>query len=153
RGAELAAILCDDTGKATICLVSPHTTHIKKRIEVTIPKKRRRGQGSDKLMEEFYKQIFESVLQLFNLTKLKLVIIASPGASKDLVYESIFSEATRIGKKEILILKTKFQRVYSPSVHIQSLTEVLSPPQVSNQLKDSQYSKENQAPDKFQRMI
>ncbi|KAI8461002.1 hypothetical protein BY996DRAFT_6530487 [Phakopsora pachyrhizi] len=149
RGAELAAILCDDTGKATICLISPHTTLIKKRIEVTIPKKKRPGQGSDKAMEKFYKQIFESVLQYFNLTELKLVIIASPGATKDLVYESIFSEAT----KEILTSKSKFQRVYSPSVHIQSLTEVLSSPQVSNQLKDSQYSKEIQALDKFQKML
>ncbi|CAH7667881.1 eRF1 domain 1-domain-containing protein [Phakopsora pachyrhizi] len=153
RGAELAAILCDDTGKATICLISPHTTLIKKRIEVTIPKKKRPGQGSDKAMEKFYKQIFESVLQYFNLTELKLVIIASPGATKDLVYESIFSEATRTGKKEILTSKSKFQRVYSPSVHIQSLTEVLSSPQVSNQLKDSQYSKEIQALDKFQKML
>ncbi|CAH7690210.1 hypothetical protein PPACK8108_LOCUS25483, partial [Phakopsora pachyrhizi] len=93
-------------------------------------------------MEKFYKQIFES-----------LVIIASPGATKDLVYESIFSEATRTGKKEILISKSKFQRVYSPSVHIQSLTKVLSPPQVSNQSKDSQYSKEIQALDKFQKML
>ncbi|KAI8453714.1 hypothetical protein BY996DRAFT_6414462 [Phakopsora pachyrhizi] len=92
REAELAAILCDDTGKATICLISPHTTLIKKRIEVTIPKKKQPGQGSDKSIEKFYKQIFESVLQFFNLTVLKLVIIASPGATKELVYESIFSE-------------------------------------------------------------
>ncbi|KAI8456468.1 hypothetical protein BY996DRAFT_6412362 [Phakopsora pachyrhizi] len=92
RGAELAAILCDDTGKAPICLISPHTTLIKKRIEVTIPKKKQPGQGSDNSMDKFYKQIFESVLQFFNLTELKLVINASPGATKELVYESIFSE-------------------------------------------------------------
>ncbi|CAH7666034.1 hypothetical protein PPACK8108_LOCUS349, partial [Phakopsora pachyrhizi] len=104
-------------------------------------------------MEKFYKQIFESVLQFFNLTELKLVIIASPGATKDLVYESIFSEATGTGKKEILISKSKFQRGYSPSVHIQSLTKVLSPPQVSNQSKDSQYLKEIQALDKLQKML
>ncbi|CAH7690081.1 hypothetical protein PPACK8108_LOCUS25320 [Phakopsora pachyrhizi] len=63
RGAELAAILCDDTGKAPICLISPHTTLIKKRIEVTIPKKKQPGQGSDKSMEKFYKQIFDQSSQ------------------------------------------------------------------------------------------
>ncbi|CAH7669592.1 hypothetical protein PPACK8108_LOCUS4232, partial [Phakopsora pachyrhizi] len=104
-------------------------------------------------MKKFYKQIFESVLRFFSLTELKLVIVASPGVTKDLVYESIFSKATQTGEKEILTSKSKFQRVYSPSVHIRSLTEVLSPPQVSNQFKNSQYSKEIQALDKFQKML
>ncbi|KAI8454485.1 hypothetical protein BY996DRAFT_4581860, partial [Phakopsora pachyrhizi] len=99
------------------------------------------------------KQIFESVLRFFSLTELKLAIVASPGVTKDLVYESIFSKATRTGEKEILTSKSKFQRVYSPSVHIQSLTKVLSPPQASNQLKNSQYSKEIQALDKFKKML
>ncbi|CAH7676436.1 hypothetical protein BY996DRAFT_4578147, partial [Phakopsora pachyrhizi] len=138
---------------ATICLISSYTTLIKKRIEVTIPKKKQPGEGSDKSMKKFYKQIFESVLGFFSLTELELVIVASPGVTKGLVYESIFSEATGTGEKEILTSKSKFQRVYSPSVHMQSLTKVLSPTQVSNQLKNSQYSKEIQALDKFQKML
>ncbi|MBW0550642.1 hypothetical protein O181_090357 [Austropuccinia psidii MF-1] len=52
-----------------------------------------------------------------------MIIVASPGDMKDSVFEGIFCQAMREKNKVILTSKSKFQRIHSPSIHIQSLIE------------------------------
>ncbi|KAH9446933.1 hypothetical protein Pst134EA_028919 [Puccinia striiformis f. sp. tritici] len=93
KSAEVGAILVDDNGRATICLIGTHTTLIKQRIEVPLSKNKKPGQSSDKTLDKFFKQIYDSLIKHFNFSLLRMVIIASPGNTKDAVFESIFSQA------------------------------------------------------------
>lgn len=96
RGADVGAVLCDETGKATICLVGSATTVVKQRIEVNVTKKKKPGQAgsaSDKVMDKYHRQIYDGILKHFNLPDLKIIIIASPGAARDAAYDWIYTEA------------------------------------------------------------
>ncbi|KAG0139661.1 hypothetical protein CROQUDRAFT_675013 [Cronartium quercuum f. sp. fusiforme G11] len=156
RGADVGAILCDDSGRATICLIGSHTTVVKQRIEVNVAKKKKAGHaggGPDKVMDKFYRQIYDAILKHFNLDDLKIVIFASPGTSKDSAYEWVIAEAVKTGNKGLLTSKPKIKRLPITSAHVRSLNEVLSSPQIANQLKDTKYSKEIQALEKFDKML
>ncbi|PLW43512.1 hypothetical protein PCASD_06775 [Puccinia coronata f. sp. avenae] len=153
KSAEVGAILADDSGRATICLIGAHTTLIKQRIEVPLSKAKKPGQASDKSLDKYYKQIYDAVVKHFNFSLLRMVIIASPGLTKDAVFEAIFSQAVKANNKAILTSKSKFQRIYTPTIHLQSLNQILSTPEILNQLKDTKYSKEIQALNRFQKMM
>ncbi|KAA1067536.1 Translation factor pelota [Puccinia graminis f. sp. tritici] len=153
KSAEVAAILADDTGRATVCLIGTHTTLIKQRIEVPLSKNKKPGQTADKTLDKFHKQIYDSILKHFNFSLLRMVIIASPGNTKDTVFEAILAQAIKANNKAIITSKSKFQRIYTPTIHLQSLNQILSTPEILNQLKDTKYSKEIQALNKFQKML
>lgn len=153
KSAEVGAILVDDTGRATICLIGTHTTLIKQRIEVPLSKSKRPGQATDKTLDKYLKQIFDSIVKHFNFSLLRMVILASPDHTKDTVYDAIFSQAIKSNNKSILTSKSKFQMIYTPTIHIQSLNQILSTPEILNQLKDTKYSKEIIGLNKFQKML
>jgi protein pelota len=89
----VAAILADDAGRATVCLIGTHTSLIKQHIEVPISKNKDPGQAANKTLDEFHKQIYNLILKHFNLSHLQMFIIASPGNTKDVVFETIFTQA------------------------------------------------------------
>lgn len=57
-------------------------------------------------------------------------MIASPGFTKDSLFDYIFAEATRTGNKALLTAKNKFLRVHVSSPHVHSLVEALKSPEV-----------------------
>lgn len=59
----------------------------------------------------------------------------------------------RTGHKPLLTAKPKVKRLQTASAHIQSLNEVLTSPQIANQLKDTKYSQEIQAIEKLDKML
>jgi protein pelota len=63
-----------------------------------------------------------------------VVVIASPGFTKDSVYDYIFQEATRTSNKTILQARHKFVRIHVNSPHVHSLVDVLKSPEVSTVL-------------------
>ncbi|EFP83002.1 uncharacterized protein PGTG_09970 [Puccinia graminis f. sp. tritici CRL 75-36-700-3] len=153
KSAEVAAILADDTGRATVCLIGTHTSLIKQRIEVPLSKNKKPGQPADKTLDEFHKQVYNSILKHFNLSHLRMVIIAGPGNTKDIVFEAIFTQAVKANNQAIITSKSKFQRIYTPTIHLQSLNQILSTPAILNQLKDTKYSQEIQALNMFQKTM
>jgi len=153
KSAEVGAILADDNGRATICLIGTHTTLIKQRIEVPLSKNKKPGQATDKTLVKYHQQIYDAIVKHFNFSLLRMVIIASPGNTKDTVFEALFAQAVKVNNKSIITSKSKFQRIYTPTIHIQSLNQILSTPEILNQLKDTKYSKEIQALNKFHKMM
>ncbi|MBW0593261.1 hypothetical protein O181_132976, partial [Austropuccinia psidii MF-1] len=70
KSADIGVILADKSGKATICLIGTHATFIKQRIKVPAAKKKKSGLGSDKVMEKFHKQIYDTLTKNFNFAQL-----------------------------------------------------------------------------------
>lgn len=81
-------------------------------------------------MTKFYSTLYTGLLRTLPFNSLKVIVIASPGFTKDSIYEYIFAEAARTANKPLLTAKSKFIRVHVSSPHVHSLVEVLKSPEV-----------------------
>ncbi|KAH7343822.1 eRF1 domain 1-domain-containing protein [Rhizoctonia solani] len=149
RGAEVGAIVCGE-GTAAICLLSEHMTVIRQRIEVPVPRKR---MGSSTLHEKglakFYEALYAAFLRHIPVDSLRVIVIASPGFTKDSVYDYIFQEAMRTSNKTILQARHKFVRIHVSSPHVHSLVDVLRSPEINVQLKETKFAREGIMLDKL----
>ncbi|PWN87835.1 hypothetical protein FA10DRAFT_281374 [Acaromyces ingoldii] len=154
--AEVGAVVLGD-GTATVCLLTEHMTVVRQRIDVPLPRKHKSlpSSSADKSQARFLSLVYQAVLKLLQLPALRLVILASPGFTRDTVFDYLFAEATRRGEKALMgnDAKRKFLRIHCNSPHIHSLIEVLRSAEVSAQLKDTKFAKEGQLLDRFQRML
>ncbi|SCZ90752.1 BZ3500_MvSof-1268-A1-R1_Chr1-3g02215 [Microbotryum saponariae] len=161
RGAEVGAIVCGEVlvmplGIANICVITNHTTIIRQRIDVAVPRKRKGGGtalGADKAHNRFNQQVYAAVVRHFDFDTIKVLILASPGFTKESVYAYIMEEAVRQGNKTLLQAKSKFLLLHSPSHHVHSLAHILSSPEISSQLKDTKFAQEGLMLEKFFKML
>ncbi|CDR88660.1 probable Pelota protein [Sporisorium scitamineum] len=154
--AEVGAVVLGD-GTAAVCLLTGHMTVVRQRIDVPIPRKRKGlpATAADKATARFYVQVYNAVVKLLQLPALRLVILASPGFTRDSVYDFLFEEATRRGDK-ILIgseARRKFLKIHCSSPHVHSLMEVLRSPEVNAQLKDTKFAREGQLLERFMKQL
>ncbi|GAA5994764.1 ribosome dissociation factor DOM34 [Rhodotorula paludigena] len=155
RGADVGAIVCGE-GLANICIITNHTTIIKQRIDVPVPRKRKGGGtalGAERASSRYLQQVYDAANRHFNFDELKVLIIASPGFTKETVHSFLLDEATRQGNKALLQAKSKFLLLHSPSHHVHSLAQILSSPEVSSQLKDTKFAQEGVMLEKFFKML
>ncbi|BGP36859.1 Translation factor pelota [Rhodotorula kratochvilovae] len=155
RGADVGAIVCGE-GMANVCIITNHTTIIKQRIDVPVPRKRKGGGtalGAERAGSKYLHQVYDAAVRHFNFDELKVLIIASPGFTKETVHSFLIEEAVRQGNKSLLQAKNKFLLLHSPSHHVHSLTQILSSPEVSSQLKDTKFAQEGVMLEKFFKML
>jgi len=153
RGAEVGAIVCGE-GTAAICLLSEHMTTIRQRIDVPVPRKRM-GSATmhEKGMAKFYSTLYASLLAHIPFQTLRVIVIASPGFTRDSVYEYIFAEAVKTGNKALLGARSKFVRIHVSSPHVHSLVEVLRSPEITSQLGETKFAREGVMLNKFHQML
>jgi protein pelota len=84
-------------------------------------------------MIRFYNAVYTGLLRHIPFNTLRAIVIASPGFTRDSLYDFIFAEATRTGNKALLTARPKFVRVHVSSPHVHSLVEVLKSPEVRGQ--------------------
>ncbi|BEI96882.1 hypothetical protein CcaverHIS631_0204710 [Cutaneotrichosporon cavernicola] len=115
---------------------------------------KRSGTSShDKAMASFLSTVYASILRLIPFDTLKVVVIASPGFTKDTLYDYIFQQATETNNKPLLGARSKFLRVHSNTPHVHSLVEALRDPGVAKMLQGAKFAKEGLALDKFHKML
>ena len=124
-------------GLANLCLITGHMTHVKARIEVNVPRKRKGSSQHEKGMEKFFDFIVRAIIQHIDFEIVKAVIIASPGFIKDGFFDYLISYCTKMNSKNILENKHKFILCHSSSGHKHALKEVLSDPSVTARLADT----------------
>ncbi|WVW83705.1 mRNA surveillance protein pelota [Kwoniella bestiolae CBS 10118] len=153
RGAELGAIVCGE-GTAAICLLSEHMTTVRQRIEVSIPRKRKGGtSGHEKAMDNFLSTVYQAILRLIPYQDLKAVVVASPGFTKDTLYDYIFQQANLTSNKPLLSSRSKWIKVHSNTSHVHGLMEALRAPEVSKMLQGAKFAREGVGLDKFHKML
>ncbi|GAA5857232.1 hypothetical protein JCM8547_009388 [Rhodosporidiobolus lusitaniae] len=155
RGADVGAIVCGE-GVANICIITNHTTIIRQRIDVPVPRKRKGGGtalGADKANTRYLQQVYDAVNRHFDFETLKVLIIASPGFTKETVHGYLLEEAVRQNNKALTQAKSKFLLLHSPTHHVHSLAQILSSPEVSSQLKDTKFAQEGVMLEKFFKML
>ncbi|BGO92977.1 hypothetical protein NBRC10512_004198 [Rhodotorula toruloides] len=155
RGADVGAVVCGE-GTANICIITNHTTIVKQRIDVPVPRKRKGGGtalGAERANSRFLHQVYDAVNRHFDFEQLKVLIIASPGFTKETVHSFLLEEAVRQNNKALIQAKSKFLLLHSPTHHVHSLTQILSSPEVSSQLKDTKFAQEGVMLEKFFKML
>eukprot|EP01135_Chromosphaera_perkinsii_P009350 Nk52_evm26s1737 gene=Nk52_evmTU26s1737 len=136
KTADVAAVVMQE-GLANICLITGHMTHVKAKIEVSVPRKRKGSTQHEKGLTKFFEYIVRAILQHIDFDIVKAVILASPGFLKDQFHEYLVSYAVRSQTKALLDNKAKFILCHSSSGHKYSLKEVLSDPSLTTRLQDT----------------
>jgi protein pelota len=127
RGAEVGAIVCGEgervffqplgelltiysrTGTAALCLLSEHMTTIVQRLDIPVPRKNAGSSLHDKGLERFYNGVYTAFLRLIPFSTLRVIVLASPGFTKDALYDYIFAQATKANNKALLQARNKFR--------------------------------------------
>ena len=141
RQAELAAVVMQP-GLAHVCLVTGSLTVTKGRIETNIPKKRTGSSQQSKATTKFYEAVYQSILRNVDFNKIKVILLASPGFTKDDFFSYLNTEAVRRDDKPFIQNKSKFVLCKASSGHKHALDEVFSDPAIMSQITETKVAKE-----------
>lgn len=155
KKAEVGAVVLQD-GVAHLCLVTDTMTVLRNKIEKSIPRKSRGdggGSSHDKAMGKFLGMVLATVTRNFDLDKLKVVILASPGFTATALQKTIMEDAIREDNKAVIKNKSKFLVVHSSTGYLQGLEEVLKDPSVQRSLNDTKFAREAAVFEEFQKVL
>lgn len=152
RGAELAAIVMN-TGLAHLCLVMGSLTVVKARIDMNIPRKRVGSSNHSKAVQKFYGAVYQAALRHVDFSKVKCLLLASPGFVKDDFNKYLQTESVRRDDRPFIANKSKIILCKASSGHKHALEEVFSNPDIMAQITDTKVAKEVRELNKFMRMI
>lgn len=155
KKAEVGAVVLQE-GVAHLCLLTDAMTVLRNKVEKAIPRKSRGdagGSAHDKAMAKFLDMVQSTVVRNFDLDKLKVVILASPGFTASALQKAIMDAAIKEENKTVIKNKSKFLVVHSSTGYLQGLEEVLKDPSVQRSLNDTKFAREAAIFEEFQRVL
>lgn len=153
RHADAAAVIMSE-GTALVCLISGGMTHVRAKIESSIPRKHKAAVAAhEKATNRFYDNVIAAIVRHINFEIVKAVIIASSGFTKDQFLEYLLADAQRKELRSVLEHKNKFMLVHTSSGHLHSLKEVLASEAVAAKLADTKAAGEVRALNNFYEML
>lgn len=151
--ADVAAVLLVD-GFANVVLVGATRTIVRARIESSIPRKRGAAAlGYEKAIEKFFASVAQAIERHVDFDKVKCLVIAGPGFTKDAFYDFLKLDAARRNSKT---LQSNFGRVikaHSSSAYAHALSEVLENPTLRGLIANTKAVSEVRALDDFFEML
>ena len=152
RQAEVAAVVMQ-TGLAHVCLVTGALTITKAKIETNIPKKRTGSTQHEKSIKRFFEAIYQAILRHIDFSKVKCVLLGSPGFVKDDFYQYMIVESVRREDRPLIENKSKFVLCRASSGHKHALEEVFLDPTVMAQMTETKVAREVEALSKFMKLM
>ncbi|CCF59717.1 hypothetical protein KAFR_0H03070 [Kazachstania africana CBS 2517] len=151
---DTAAVVLQE-GVAHICVLTTSSTIVKQKIEYSLPKKKRSTDVMkfNEKIEKFYKAIYNGMKKHFDLSKLKMILLCSPGFYAKTLMEKVIFYANEEHNKEILDNQSIFLVAHCSTGYLQGINEVLKDPAYATKLKDTKYSKEAMVMDDFLRHL
>ena len=135
---EIAAILMEE-GIANLFYISTNQTVTKGKVNHSIPKKRNGSTQHDKGKEHFFEKVLNQLVKQINFENTKVLIIASPGFTKD-DFKKYMEEKIENNVKEWSDLKNNLNKIiyaHSSSGYKHSLEEILAKPDIKRLIKDT----------------
>ena len=144
RFADVAAVVMQE-GMAHVCLVTSAMTHVRAKIEHSIPRKRLGSSSAhDNGLKRFYQLIYDAIRKHLDLTVVKAVLVGSPAFVKNDFLEYMYNEAVRREDRVIIENKAKFVPVEASSGFKHAVKEILANENVQAQLADTKAARETQ---------
>ena len=153
KAAEIAAIVMQQSGLAHVCLVTGALTITKARIDINIPKKRTGSSQNSKATTKFYEAVYQALLRHIDFSKIKVVLVGSPGFVKDDFYQYMIQESVKRDDRPIIENKSKFVLCRASSGHKHALEEIFSDANITSKINDTKVIKEVTILNKFMRMM
>jgi len=151
--ADLAAVLITE-GLANLVLVGATQTMVKAKIETSMPRKRGMAlMGYEKAELKFYRAAANAVERHVDFERVKCLVIAGPGFTKDSFYEFLKTEAVKNGWKPLQSNFNRIIKAHASSAYAHSLNEVLENPTVRALISDTKAASEVKALDDFFEML
>lgn len=152
--AELAAIVMH-SGLAHLCLVTGSLTITKARIETNIPKKRTGSSQNSKGITKFYEAVYQAIVRHVDFTKVKAVLIGSPGYTKDDFFVYLKETCVKRDDRALrdAVHQDKFILVRASNGHKYALEEVFSDPAITTKIDDTKVVKEVAILGNFMKMM
>lgn len=155
--ATIGAVVLQE-GIAHLCYVTDSMTKLITKVEKSIPRKNIYSSSSqDKALESFLTTTAQSVIRNFDLQKLKVILLASPGFTAQLLFDKIINLAKggQHNSKDsiysiILKNKSKFIITHSSTGYLQGLEEVLLNPINQKLLSETKFAEESNILAQFQ---
>ena len=126
-------------------------TVVKARIDMNIPRKRVGSSNHSKAVQKFYGAVYQAALRHVDFTKIKCLLLASPGFVKDDFNKYLQSESVRRDDRPFIENKSKIVLCKASSGHKHALEEVFSNPDIMAQITDTKVAKEVRELNKFMR--
>eukprot|EP00536_Pseudo-nitzschia_multiseries_P010197 jgi/Psemu1/25321/gm1.25321_g len=154
RQAELAAVVMH-MGLAHVCVVTGSMTLTKARIETNIPKKRTGSSNNAKAINRFFEAVYQAILRHVDFSKIKAVLIGSPGYVKDDFYAYLKDECFKRDDRPFMeaVNREKFVLVKASNGHKYALEEVFSDPVICKKIESTKVMDEVAVLQKFMRMM
>lgn len=151
--ADAAAVVMHD-GLAHVCLLSRSMTLVRARVETPIPRKGKNAlYNRDTALTKFYAALLRALLQHVDWGAIKVVLLASPGFTKDSFWAYAMEEAARSSLRPLLENRAKVLLLHCSSGYKHALTELLADPAVTARLADTAAVAEARALDDFFAML
>jgi protein pelota len=151
--AEIAAVVLQGTGLAHVCLVTGALTITKARIDVNIPKKRTGSSQHAKATTKFFEAIYKAILLHIDFTKVKCIVVGSPGFLANDWLEYTKLESVRRNDRPFIENKSKFVLCKASSGHKHALEEIFSDPTIAAQMTETKVAREVVILQKFMRLM
>ena len=151
---EIAAILMDSE-IAHLFYISSTSTITKGEISQSMPKKRAGSTKYDKGKNKFFDKILNQFIKQINFENTKVLIIASPGNTKD-DFKKYMQEQIDNKAKEWSELKNNLNKIiytHSSSGFKHSLVEILAKPEINKLIKDTKCVDDVIVMEKFNEML
>ena len=151
---EIAAILMDSE-IAHLFYISSTSTINKGEITQSMPKKRAGSTKYNKCKDKFFEKILEKFINQINFENTKVLIIASPGNTKD-DFKKYMKEQIENKSKEWSELKNNLNKIiytHSSSGFKHSLVEILAKPEINKLIKDTKCVDDVIIMEKFNEML
>lgn len=139
---ELAAIVMEQ-GLANICLITNTSAVVKAKVESHIPRKLKAAFAMDKALEKFFKLCSVAITQHLDFEKIKNLLIASPGFTKDQFLQFLENNKPPWFRKEMIVL------AHSSSGEKVALADTLNDPLVKEKISTSKFSQDIDAVEEF----
>lgn len=139
---EVGAVLLDTDGVALLGMVTKEEgMRVSRRVEVKQPKKKI-GSQSEKAEGRFFAEVEDAMRMVFDFTRLKAVIIASPGDLKDTFWKKMYDRAVQSEDRNLIDNKNKFLRFTIQAAEQRYLQALLEDPRIRNILANTKTAQE-----------
>ncbi|KAJ9105535.1 hypothetical protein QFC21_001906 [Naganishia friedmannii] len=129
RGADVGAVVLGEV--------------IRQRIDTSVPRKRAGAASAhEKAMEKFFAAVYAAILRHLPFQTLRAIVIASPGFTKESLYDYIFQQASLTSNKALMQSRSKWVKVHSNTSHVHGLVEALRSPEVATLLQGTKFARE-----------
>ena len=134
-----------------ISIVTGSITVVKAKIDITIPKKRTGSSNQSQALTRFYEAIYQAVLRHVDFTKIKCVLCASPGHTRDDFYKYLMEQCVRRDDRVFIENKDKFVLCKASSGHKHALEEVFSDKDIMSRMTETKVAREVDVLNRFMR--